>query len=494
LSAATEVRPDWDVIIVGAGPAGLFAALVLAVEGERSVLIVDAGPDVGERDRLLRGGEGEPTHREAYVEGIGGAGLYSDGKVCLSLDVGGGLADSLSREDKQRLLGSILATFEAVLDEGPLRVPGEDQVAEAKARAEVAGLEFKYYPVLHVGTERCGAVIRRLEAALRCGGVEILPRCKLRSLRAESGRSFLEAVVEVGDAQRTLRARDVVLAMGKVGASDQRRICERLGVATSPRPLYAGARLEGPAHALQPLFDLAKDPKYSLCFADGSKIKTHCASNGGQVLLLSYEGLPLAGGHNFHDRHSGRSGFSLLWDGFTRDGDSYRESHDLMRRIGERTGGKLLVQRLNDLRRGVASSARCLEEIPLSTRECVAGDLREFFPAVYFERMEAIVERLSRLAPALPGDETVLYAPAIEWWMRRVAVEGTGFRTSCPGLYVCGDGSGWSQGIVHAAATGLLVGEGIAGAVADDGRIRSLLAETPASGRPDHALHARAGR
>jgi uncharacterized FAD-dependent dehydrogenase len=211
-----------------------------------------------------------------------------------------------------------------------------------------------------------------------------------------------------------------------------------------------------------------------LKFEDSSKFKTHCATHNGEVLLLTYDGLPLAGGHNYFRGSTQRSGFSLLWDGVGDATDSYSLARRIMEAVNARTHGALLVQRLSDLRNGVPSTQSSLCGIALTNKSAIAGDLREFLPAAYFAPLNTFLERFSQLVPDIYRDDSVLYAPAIEWWMRRIDVVSRHLETARSGIYVCGDGSGWSQGIVHAAATGLLVSEGISGCAFEFERFRKV--------------------
>jgi uncharacterized protein len=449
----------WDVLVVGAGPAGLFTALGVTSRSDLSVLVIEAGPDIDERRReFLQGWEGL-EQRSGYVNGVGGAGLYSDGKLCFSLEVGGELSNRLTAEKKDRLLRSIAAYFGLLPEFERLVSVGDGQIAEAKRVAAGVGLDFKYYPVLSIGTERCRAVITELREKLRQAGAEVVTRCELRSVR-QVGDGIKEVAVSFAGQARALRARRLVLALGKVGAAIEARVCKDMGVGVSTEPMYVGVRLETDTEALRPLFALAKDPKYSMRFSDGSKIKTHCASRDGQVLALAYEGLPIAGGHNFHSHKTGRSGFSLLWDGVRLRKNPYEQAKEIMSAIGAYTGGALLVQTLSDYQAGVPSTENSLRGVRLSNPICKPGDIRDYLPAEYFEKLDMFLNRLGKLAPRVFGHETALYAPAIEWWMNRIEVSGQ-METRCKGLYVCGDGSGWSQGIVHSAATGLIAAEGI---------------------------------
>jgi uncharacterized FAD-dependent dehydrogenase len=462
-----ETERNREALIVGAGPAGLFAAISLAAGGVRDIEIIDAGPDIRERreaaDFCRRFGDGHPD----YESGVGGAGLFSDGKVCLSLEVGGHLEESIDAVERARLLGQVTGVFEGLLGDSFAR-RGSDEAAldRAATRARDRELSFKYYPVAHIGTDRCGDVIADLGKALSGGGVSLTPKTELVGLDFDSRTGEKIAVALREGEELEIRARHVILAMGKVGADRQAALTRGLGVESKGQPIYAGVRLETDARRLDPLFVETKDPKYSIAFDDGSKIKTHCASEGGEVIELRYSDLPLAGGHNYSEARTKRSGFSILWDGLRSAEPSYETALDLMRQAKERAAGRLLVQRLVDYRAGMPTEPRDLDGLGLSCETATAGDVRSLLPAEFFSRMDLFLRRLDGLAPGFVDETAVIYAPAIEWWMEQIRVD-LDMSTSVPGLSVCGDGSGWSQGIVHAAATGILAAEGIAGQRSD---------------------------
>ncbi len=444
-----------DVLIVGAGPAGLFCALSVLQGGVGRVMLIDRGAGIGERSQH------EAAAQKSYESGIGGAGLYSDGKLCMSLDVGGHLETYLQPKDRQALLTELTRMFADVLPELDIgSLPGPPLSGFEAARS--AGLKFKYYPVLHIGTDRCTLVIRRLVDKVIGGGGELFARTRLSRLTVDPETGAKLATLDGPDGEvQVVQAREVVLAMGKVGAHEQAKLCESLGVPSDPQPVYIGARLETDAPVLAPLFDGVRDPKYNLPFPDGTKLKTHCASQNGAILELRYGGLPLAGGHASHAAPTGRSGFALLWNGWTSN-RPFERAQKLMQRCAELTGGPLLVQSHLDLLAGQTSTPGSLNGTPLTDPSAVAGDLRDLLPADYFWRCDALLRRLELLCPDIYSERTVLYGPAIEWWMRRSRVVDGGMQTRVPGLSVCGDGSGWSQGIVHSAATGMVVGRAIA--------------------------------
>lgn len=470
MSSSRNKSIDLDVLIVGAGPAGLFAALSCAAAGMTNVTVIDAGPDVEDRRRASdlsrQVGWGHPD----YERGVGGAGLFSDGKLCLSLDVGGHLEQSLDAYARSLLEDQIEAVFSNLVS-GPLtpRTAAEKDLSRLRSQASAQGLNFKYYPVAHIGTDRCGDVIVHLRRLLESAGVRFQARTELIGLSLDPISGVKSAQVRMAGQRREIRARQVVLAMGKVGAARQARLCEDLDAEIRSQPIYVGVRFETDARKLEPLFEVTKDPKYNLLLEDGAKVKTHCASEHGEVISLSYEGLPLAGGHNYFDAKTSRSGFSILWDGLDHEGDALGAAEAIMRRARRLGGGNLIAQRVVDYRRGRPSGSEDLARLSLSCPSSVGGDIREILPAGYFDAMDGLLARLEALVPGFVDETAVAYAPAIEWWMRRVDVDDRFLLRTAPGVAACGDGSGWSQGIVHAAATGLLAARGLHGGAVDVG-------------------------
>lgn len=464
------VREHWDVLVVGAGPAGLFAALGIAASSRSRVLVIDAGPDIDQRRHVRSSDLGCEL-----VSGVGGAGLFSDGKLCLSLGVGGELGAITTAATRARLLRSVAEVL------GAERLLGESGRVRRGSQRYDESVQFAYYPVFHVGTEHCADHIREVRDRVHECGSTVRSSTRLHEVDRTSCGTF-RALMYEGSRQVTVTAGRVVLALGKVGAKLEERLCRRLGAQASPVPMYVGTRLEADRNDALPLFRDAIDPKFKLYFADGSKIKTHCATDGGEILPLSYDGFPLAGGHANRSRSSGRTSISILWNGIRDVVDTYEAARDVMAQSAALTGGSLLAQRVSDLLAGRPSIDSDVSRCRPSTTQWAAGDLRKILPAEYFDRLATFFEFLCRIAPGLASGRTVLLGPSIEWWMSRIETDDH-LQTAVPGLYVAGDGSGWSQGIVHAAATGLLVAEGITGVAFDGGgwrRSGSSFSDTPA--------------
>jgi uncharacterized FAD-dependent dehydrogenase len=433
-----------DVLVVGAGPAGMATALAVAANSELSVLVLDKGATIEERVSNR-----DVTSR--YVSGIGGAGLFSDGKLCLDLGVGGDLSTRVSPAEADRLVQTVYGMY-----------GGKQGLLEVRDPTELLpNAETKSNPVAHLGTDRAHNVVRHIAGELRAHGVEVLDRTEIQSVERDSGEFVVRA--RRGPRRYAISATNVVLAMGKVGASQQEQLLRRLQISADPRPMYIGVRVETATSAVRKLFKPHSDNKYKIHYSDGSTVKTHCVAVGGEVLSLSYDGLPLAGGHSTSNAQGSRTSFSILWNGFRYGGLAYDAAAQIMARGKAGTDRmSLATQSLDSLRAGRLSSQAEIERAKPTAAYWHSADISHILPTEFFVPFWDLIKALASVSPNIMGDSTLLYAPSIEWWMSRTDVTGNQ-ETAVPGLYSIGDGSGWSQGIVHAAATGILAAEGILG-------------------------------
>jgi uncharacterized FAD-dependent dehydrogenase len=456
----------FDVAVVGAGPAGLFVTRRLLDRNRKlTVALIDKGAPAHLRNTRtpLRTHNGWESHD--IVSGVGGAGLFSDGKLILTLNAGGKITDDLPERAKTEYLAYVERCLLKFGTHSKRSSDAADRGFLDAVRHE--GLEYKHLPVRHFGTKGLARVLTGLlSELLRVRGTELLSERLLVQVEPDSV-GFRLALRKPDGTLESLTAKRVVFAVGKEGSIWLSQKLAGLGVASSENRLYFGLRLESKHDSRLSKFSF--DPKLSFEFDDGTRIKTHCFCEEGHILPLRYFGLPLAGSHTPRVPSDPRrkppdnTVLGVLL-GAPDDPGPLRDQIFALMAQAERMGrGRLLVQRLGDFKRNRPSdlSRIATGAVKPSTNQSLTANLRDMgFPLNFDQKFLSFIERIGRLAPSVADDDTLLYAPAVEWWMPRIATNRT-METACPGLYVAGDGAGVSQGIMYAAVTGVLVADGI---------------------------------
>ena len=330
----------YEVVIIGAGPAGLFAALSLENLGAAKVLLVEQGPDLEERHRDGPGG---------LLCGWGGAGAFSDGKLILSPEVGGFLSDLISLDDLNVLIQEVDSIYLS-LGASPETYGGDPDTLELlKTKARHAGMIFIPTRLRHIGTENCQKILTRLKERLT-GHVEIRTHCRAQRIMVKDG-----AVTGVAlDNGEVVGARYVIAAPGRSGAAWIREEARRLAIPSVPSPVDIGVRVEVPAPVLAPLTEAAYEAKliyYSRTFDD--KVRTFCMNPYGEVVLEELDGLVTVNGHSYTSRKTENSNFAILVSStFTEPFDDPISYGQYIAHLANLLGQGALVQRLGDLQVG----------------------------------------------------------------------------------------------------------------------------------------------
>jgi uncharacterized protein len=444
-----------DTVVVGAGPAGLFAALHAGRSG--TVLLVDGGDDLESRVAMLTA---DGTQQTAITSGFGGAGLFSDGKLCLSHRIGSTVAHRFPADEIDTRHGVIDEVVRGGID-APLRGSNQAAVTELEAMAAGADLEYLHYPVRHVGSDQLPPMLERMREQLG-------PRVR-RSMstpcidvRPRDGMPGWE--VELGGARpQVVHATYVVLAPGKIGAAWLEQVGQRLQLEQQAPQTKLGFRLEGPRDFLDPVLKAANDPKIIWKAGEGAEVRTHCVCYGGDVVSAAYRDLALVGGHSASDHASDRSNTALLATAGSALSLSPKDAYDLAARINARHRRGIVGQGLGDFLTGNTTSGSlrtvAIGFIP-SLPDAAPGNLAEEFPAPIVDLLRQFVLRLSAICPQVSCPGNLIYGPAIERWAYRFVVSDD--MEAAPGLFLVGDGPGLTGGIVAAAETGWRAGEVIA--------------------------------
>ena len=449
---------SFDVIIIGAGPAGIFAALELSRRGCERVAILDKGPAIEKRacPARLPGGRCLRCVPCALLSGWGGAGAFSDGKLTLSPEVGGHLAEYLGEDQARGLIQEVDDTYVYFGASGPIHGQDGDEIDSLRQRAALADLKLLTVPIRHMGTERSGDILRAMHEDLAQRHVNILTRTEVSQILTEANGA---AGVVTKDG-RTLRARYVVAAPGREGATWLTEVAQQLNLPVQPNPVDIGVRVELPAAVLEPLTRLVYEPKlhyYSRAFDDN--VRTFCVCPYGEV-VTEYGGEVLTvNGHSYADRRTENTNFAILVSkNFT---EPFREPiayGKYIARLANLLSGGVMVQRLGDLRQGRRTTeqrlSRCITRPTLSY--AAPGDLGLVLPYRYIVNILEMLEAMDKLAPGVYSRHTLLYGVEVKYYSSRLKLTNQ-LETPVRNLFAAGDGAGVTRGLIQASASGLVV-------------------------------------
>ncbi|HAH86000.1 MAG TPA: FAD-dependent oxidoreductase [Armatimonadetes bacterium] len=435
----------YDVIIVGAGPAGIFAALELSkIEGLKAVLI-DKGADIDKRVQ---------ERPRSLLCGWGGAGAFSDGKLTLSTAVGGQLASYMPGDDVQRLIDYVDGIY--VYFGAPEKVYGtnEDEVGRIARKATMADLKLIPSAIRHVGTDQWPDLLRRLRDAI-CTRVDILTETAVARVLIHEGR--VEGV-ETNSGQ-VIEGRYVILAPGREGADWLLTEARRLELETITNPVDVGVRVELPAPILSEITDAIYEPKlihYTPSFDD--KVRTFCICPRGEVVEEYNDGVTTVNGHSYASKKTNNTNFALLVS--TSFTEPFREPIIYGRYIASLSNllsGSVIVQRLGDLKAGRRSTWHRIEHglVGPTLKTAIPGDLSFVLPYRYLAGIMEMLEAMDKLAPGVASRHTLLYGVEVKFYSSRLRLTPS-LETDIVNLFTIGDGAGVTRGLMQASAAGVV--------------------------------------
>jgi hypothetical protein len=462
-----DVSKNYDVIIVGAGPSGIFCAYeLIEKKPDLKILMIEKGRRIENRTcpkRITKTCVGcKPC---SITTGFAGAGAFSDGKLSLSPDVGGNLPEILGYDKTVELLkesDNIYLKFGA--DTNVYGVDKQKEIQEIRRKAIGANLKLIECPIRHLGTEEGYKIYTRLQEHLLEQGVEMAFNTMVKDIIIENNK----ATGVITDKEEICYAPEIVSAIGREGSDWFSHICENHGIETKVGTVDIGVRVEVRDEVMEFLNKNLYEAKlvyHTPTFDD--KVRTFCTNPSGEVATEYYEnGLAVVNGHAYKSQEykTNNTNFAILVSkNFTKP---FKTPIEYGKQIAQLSNmlcdGKILVQTFGDFQRGRRTTEErlCRNNLIPTLKDAVPGDLSLVFPHRIMVDIKEMLLALDKVTPGIASEETLLYGVEVKFYSNKVVVN-TDFETSVEGLRAIGDGASVTRGLQQASANGLSVARSI---------------------------------
>jgi len=457
-SALSKMAKKYDVIIVGGGPAGIFAALELTKSSDLDILLIEKGRDIDGRQCPARDRGGpciscSPCH---LVCGLGGAGALSDGKLTLSPQVGGRLVDYLGESNTEDLIKYVDDIYLKFGASNKLYGVG-DEVEKLRRRASLVKLRLIPMPLRHLGTEHCRSVLKAMRDSLvsrvdfeleTMASTIIVDNGAVRRIETEAGEEF--------------GCQYLILAPGREGADWLSKEANRLNLTMYSNPIDVGVRVEVPVAVMDDLSNVLYEAKLEfLSPSFDDHIRTFCMCPAGEVIMESTGGCDpviTVNGHSYADRRSNNTNFALLVS--TTFTEPFREPiayGKYLARLANILSGGVLVQRLGDFMQGRRSTPARIKRglVQPTLKSAVPGDLSFVLPYRHLTGVMEMLQALDKLAPGVASRHTLLYGVEVKFYSSRLQLSPS-LETEISNMFAIGDGAGVSRGLIQSSASGIV--------------------------------------
>ncbi len=456
----------YDLIIIGAGPSGIFTALeLIRNQAGKKILMIEKGKPV-DRRHCPKAETGKCMNCKPncmITTGFSGAGAFSDGKLSLSCEVGGELPSLIGEELAQELIhytDKIYLEFGA--DEHVEGVCKGKEIDEIRRRAIRAGLRLVDCPIRHLGTEKAQQLYLNIQNYLYQQGVEMLFETECENIILE-GEVCTGVRVISREGQKELLADEIVIATGRRGADWLEKVCEENGIAHRPGTVDIGVRVECRNEIMEMVNQVLYEGKligYPKPWKN--KVRTFCQNPGGFVAQENYDDdLAVVNGHSYKDLKSENTNLSILVShNFT---EPFNQPIAYAQKVGELTNmlgaGHIMVQRYGDILDGKRTWQKELAQsnVKPTLKDAVAGDITAAMPYRAMTNIIEFIRMMDEVVPGFASNETLLYSPELKFYSNKVKMDEQ-LNTNIKGLHCLGDSSGWTRGLMMASAMGVLMG------------------------------------
>ena len=455
-----------DIVIVGAGPAGIFTALEMIKKGSKQrIVLLDKGAAIEKRScPKSKTKQCVSCKPHCHITtGFSGAGAFSDGKLSLSCEVGGDLPNLIGEQlaqDTIEYADKIYLEFGA--DTHIEGLENTDEVKEIRKRAIQAGLRLVDCPIRHMGTEKAHDIYLAIEKYLENNGVELLFGCECNDLILENDVCRGVYVTHNGN-EIEIRASRTIVATGRRGADWLERICAEHNIAHQPGTVDIGVRVEVRNEIMETVNRVLYESKligYPKPFKN--KVRTFCQNPGGFVSQENYDGnLAVVNGHSYKELKSDNTNLAILCS--HNFSTPFNQPIEYAKKVGELTNmlgaGHILVQRFGDILDGKRTWPKELAQsnIKPTLPDAVAGDITAAMPYRAMMNIINFIQAMDHVVPGFASIETLLYSPELKFYSNRVKMDER-LTTSIKGLHCLGDSSGWTRGLMMASVMGVIMG------------------------------------
>ena len=463
-----EYLMKYDVVIIGAGPAGIFTALeMVRGKSNKKILMIEKGSPIESRkcpkEITKKCINCKPCN---ITTGFSGAGAFSDGKLSLSYEVGGDLPDLIGAEyasDMIEYTDNIYLEFGA--DTHIEGINQGEKVKEIRKRAIQAGLKLVDCPIRHLGTEKAQEIYHSIQTYLMSHGVEIKFGYECVDVLLENNLCEgvkIQKTNGKGD-EEVIYASHTVIATGRRGADWLEKMCAKYEIAHKPGTVDIGVRVEVRNEIMEDVNNVLYESKligYPNPFKN--KVRTFCQNPGGFVSQENYDNdLAVVNGHSYKERKSNNTNLAILCShNFT---EPFNQPIEYAQKIGELTNmlgsGHILVQRLGDILDGKRTWQKELSRSNLvpTLVDAVPGDITAAMPYRAMTNIINFIQAVDHVVPGFAGTETLLYSPELKFYSNKVKMTKE-LETNVEGLYCLGDSSGWTRGLMMASVMGVIMG------------------------------------
>jgi len=452
---------NYDVIIIGAGPGGIFSAFELSQKAPQlKIAIFETGNPLNKRLCPI---DGEKIKNCigckscSIMSGFGGAGAFSDGKYNITNDFGGSLYEYIGKQKALELMHYV--------DEINLRFGGEGTKLYSTAGSKFKkvcmqnGLHLLDASVRHLGTDINYVVLENLYNELQ-NKVEFFFNSPVDTIEIQDGGY---TILSKG---KQYTCEKCIVSVGRSGSKWMEQVCNELDIPTKSNRVDIGVRVELPAEIFSHLTDELYESKIVYRTQKyGDKVRTFCMNPKGDVVSENTNGIVTVNGHSYEDpaKQTQNTNFALLvakhFSEPFRDSNGYGES---IARLSNMLGGGIIVQRFGDLIQGRRSTpSRITESFTTPTLSATPGDLSLVLPKRILDGIIEMIYALDKIAPGTANDDTLLYGVEVKFYNMEVEVDEK-LQSRYEGLYIIGDGSGITHSLSHASASGVLVAREIA--------------------------------